>query len=263
MDKDIGTRTKRIWELDFIRGFCIILMIIDHALYDLGYIFHYQWFNGNESGLLYKLTEFARFYFPWDIRGYAWALVVFCFIFICGISCSFSRSNLKRGLRLGAVALLLTLVTWTLDRLMGQVDQFTIRFGILHMLSASILIYSFFRRLGTKFLLLIGILAIGLGIYFTYVPLEGGISYFAILAHYKGSFHSADYFPMLPWFGIFIMGASIGPIIYGNKLSFFPKLGKSVWIKPVLFTGRHSLVFYVVHQPIVYGLLYTIGLLAF
>ena len=95
-------RASRIWELDFVRGFCIVLMIIDHALYDLAFVFRYQWFGGQESqGLLYWLTNFAATdFFPSTFRDIAWWIAVFLFVFICGISCSFSHSNLKRGLRL-------------------------------------------------------------------------------------------------------------------------------------------------------------------
>ena len=47
---------ERIWELDFIRGLCVFLMIFDHMMFDLAYVFNDAWFPGGEGqGLLYYL----------------------------------------------------------------------------------------------------------------------------------------------------------------------------------------------------------------
>lgn len=256
-------RASRIWELDFVRGFCIILMIIDHTLYDLAFVFRYQWFGGQESqGILYWLTNFAATdFFPSTFRDIAWWIAVFLFVFICGISCSFSHSNLKRGLRLVGVALLLTLVTYGMDWYLAQADQFTIRFGVLHMLAASILLYCLLRRTGSLFLLLLSFFCIAAGIYFLHIPLDSPITYSAILVRSTAEFHSADYFPLLPWFGFFLAGAALGPLLYRERRSFCPRRGAAAWKSPILFIGRHSLVFYVIHQPLVYGILILTGML--
>ena len=257
---------SRIWELDFIRGFCIILMIFDHTLYDLAYVFRYQWFGGEEaSGLLYGLTKLATDgYFQWIVRDVVWWAAVFCFIFICGVSCSFSHSNLKRGLRLAAIALLLSLATYGMDIYFGNENIYTIRFGILHMLAASILLYCILKGGGTAFMLSLGIAAIATGIYFLNSPLDSSAAFSAIIFYSTADFYSADYFPLLPWFGFFIAGAALGPLLYPNRRSFFTAgvRAQEPRMKPVLFIGRHSLVFYVLHQPIVYGLISLIGILA-
>lgn len=253
----------RIWELDFVRGLCILLMIMDHTLYDLAHIFPHQWFGGEEAtGILYQLTRFAAMeYYPWPLRDIGWWIAVFLFVFICGISCSFSHSNLKRGLRLAGVALLLTLATYGMDWYMGQENQFTIRFGVLHMLATSILLYCLLRKIGPLFLLLLSFFSIAIGVYFLYFPMGSTISYSAILARSIAEFHSADYFPLLPWFGFFLAGASLGPLLYRERRSFFPRGGTASWKRPILFVGRHSLVFYILHQPLIYGLLTLVGML--
>ena len=257
-------KKSRIWELDFIRGFCILLMIMDHTLYDLAYIFKDVWFKDDTGGFWYWLSDFAKtFYFPWILRDFVWGLVVFLFIFICGISCSFSRSNFKRGLRLSFVALGLTAFTWVMDWFAGQENQFTIRFGILHMLAASILLYCFLRRLGLVTMLIVGLLTIATGIYFSYFPLVTSMDNIGVLIHTTSAFYSADYFPLLPWFGYFLIGAAIGPQLYEGRKSYFPRHGNEGWMSPVLFTGRHSLIFYILHQPVIYGILTIIGLVLF
>lgn len=253
---------NRIWELDFIRGFCILLMIIDHTLYDLAFIFKDIWFEQKAFGFWYWLCNLAKTgYFTWILRNIIWGIAVFLFIFISGISCSFSHSNLKRGIRLAVVSILLTAFTWGMDWFMGQHNQYIICFGILHMLATSILLYCLLSRLGQIPMFLIGVFAIVIGIYFSYNPLEASVGYLAVLVHTTGGFYSADYFPLLPWFGYFLIGATLGPLLYQDRCSFFPQHGKEGWMRPILFTGRHSLIFYLLHQPVIYALLTLIGLI--
>lgn len=258
-----GHYGKRIWELDFLRGFCIILMIVDHILYDLAYIFWYKWFESGEgTGLFFTLAQFARTsYYPLALRNSIWWIAVFLFVFICGISCSFSHSNLKRGLKLAAVALVLSLLTYGADSYLGQVNQFTIRFGILHMLAASILILNLFKKMNKVLIISLAVLIIISGIYFINNPLDTGLVLLGPIIKTRSAFYSADYFTLMPWFGFFLLGAVFGPEIYPNKRSLLQKAGPYSWQRPILFVGRHSLVFYLVHQPAIYGILTCIAVL--
>ncbi|NLY70933.1 MAG: DUF1624 domain-containing protein [Clostridiales bacterium] len=259
MNRDFDYK-KRIWELDFLRGFCILLMIIDHIFYDLAFIFQEEWFGGIEGeGLLYLITDFSRtVYFPSLARKIIRPIAVFLFIFISGISCSFSHSNIKRGIRLAVVALALTAVNFGLDFLMQQQDQLTIRFGILHLLASSILIFCLLKRLGKLAMVVIAILAIIFGTYYLYNPLETNISYMAILVKSTTNLYSADYFPILPFIGYFLIGAALGPLLYKHRTSLFP-IDNLNRIRPVLFFGRNALIVYLIHQPVIYAILYLIG----
>lgn len=261
--ENIEHLSTRIWELDFARGVCILLMVMDHALYDLAFIFRYQWFGrGEGTGFLFWLAEIARTeYFPWILRDIVWAVAVFTFVFLCGLSCSFSHSNLKRGLRLAGIAILLTLFTFGLDMVFDQTDRYTIRFGILHMLSASILLYCLLAKLKPALLAVIAFATIGIGFYYSNQPLETSFAPAAVLVRSTADFYSADYFTLFPWFGFFLLGAILGPILYKKRTSHFPGGAGKGWHRPILFAGRTSLIVYVVHQPIVYGLLSLIGLL--
>jgi len=254
---------QRIWELDFIRGLCVALMIMDHTFYDLGFVFLGQWFPAGGGGLLYGLCDFARnFYWFHPARIVVHALALICFIGICGLCCSFSASNLKRGLKLLAVALLLTAATWGMDLLYGSRDSFIIRFGILHLLALSILAYELLRKLPRRSILLLGLAMAALGWYFQARPtLWSGLVPFALGV--GGGSYSADYFPVLPWMGYYLAGAALtGGLLYKEKRSYFPGRGQGKGLRPLLFLGRHSLAAYIVHQPAVYGLLLLIGRLA-
>ncbi len=239
-------------------------MVLDHILYDLAYVFPNQWFGqGQGSGILYGLYRLSTdFYYTWILRDIAWWIAVFLFVFICGISCSFSHSNLKRGLRLAGIALILTLITYGIDSYLGQENKMIIRFGVLHMLSVSILIYCFIGRFKTGWMVMIGLLAMGAGIYFINFPMQTTIKYLGLVVNSRGGLYSADYFPLLRWFGFFLLGAVLGPVFYPNRKSIFPNRPIGLWERPILYGGRHSLIVYVLHQPIVYLILYLLGRLA-
>ena len=70
---------------------------------------------------------------------------------------------------------------------------------------------------------------------------------------------TVDYFPLLPWFGVTLLGIAIGDIIYcGDKRRFrIPDLSKYKPAKFVSWIGRHSLEIYLLHQPIIAGALYV------
>jgi uncharacterized membrane protein len=101
---------KRIWELDFIRGVCILLMVIDHLFYNFAAVFDTAW-RATDNEFLISLVKFAENYWvaPFRVNG---RLVVVALIFgISGASNTFSSSNLKRGLQLMTIAMVFTLVT--------------------------------------------------------------------------------------------------------------------------------------------------------
>ena len=249
---------QRIWELDFIRGLCVVLMILDHLLYDLGFIFPQQWFADGGSGLIYDICYFARhFYWDWQVRHIIRVMVLAGFIGSCGISCSLSRSNLKRGLKLLAVALALSAATALMDAVMKQ-QSFFISFGVLHMLALSMLAYAGLSRFGPWPSLLLGV---GILVASLFVGPEscsgGGFILYALGLGSEG--FSADYFPLIPYLGWFLVGAVLGGRLYREKRSFFPRHGQGRMLKPFMWLGRHALLLYILHQPAIYLLLLLLG----
>jgi len=84
---------SRIWELDFLRGIALILMIYFHVIFDMKEFFDYP--VSYSIGINYYI-------------GKASAIL---FMLVSGISCSLSRSNIRRGLKVLGIALAITLVT--------------------------------------------------------------------------------------------------------------------------------------------------------
>ena len=102
MRKNTGAALKpvrnRIWELDFLRGVCVLLMIFDHFMFDIGDIFGEEWAAVQGTDFFIGLYERALVYAESPLRLVTRDIVVWIFALLCGISCSFSRSNLKRGI---------------------------------------------------------------------------------------------------------------------------------------------------------------------
>jgi len=247
-----NNRGGRIWELDLIRGLCVLAMIFDHTIYDLRFVF--------DVG-----TPFVMGYFHWGVRTAVRIPVVLSFVMISGISSSFSRSNLRRGLELAGVAAALTLATALLDKANGNGDEFLITFGVLHMLSASILLFYILRKFLTdRWIFLIGLTLAVIGIYY-YIgghQAEENWTWLGLIVQLKGAFYSADYFPLLPGAGFFLLGGVLGPVLYKEKRSYFDRIRNPRLSKPLLLAGRHALIVYLVHQPVVLLILSIVFFLA-
>jgi uncharacterized membrane protein len=232
---------QRIWEIDFLRGLAIVLMVGYHLLFDLGEFRGVKRFLGFST----NLSSVA-----WSVAQYFFAGL---FVVVSGISCTLSRSNLRRSLKLLVVSLAVTVATYVFD------PSSAVYFGILQCLAVSILIYgAAFEKAGPVACAAAGVLVIGLG---AALPmLKKGLAirfdWLLPLGITSPSFSSYDYFPLVPWLGIFLIGAALGKTVYAGRRSLLP------WHLPPTFVnaaGRHSLLIYIVHQPVIMGVLYVLG----
>jgi uncharacterized membrane protein len=236
-------RRDRIWEVDFLRGVSIILMVGYHLLYDLGTMVGLRSFLGFSTDLSTRTWTIAQLFFAG------------LFVVLSGVSSTLSRGNIRRALKLMAVALLVTAATFVFDR------SSVIVFGILHCLAVSILLYGLFlEKAGAAACAGAGAFVIGLGIVLdrllTGVPI--GTDWLLPFGIHRPALGAFDYFPLFPWFGIFLVGATLGKSAYASKRSLFP------WRFPITFVnlaGRHSLLIYIVHQPVILACLYVLGLI--
>ncbi len=210
--------------------------------------------------LLFDLGEFngvKRFLgFSTDLAGPAWsaAQIFFAtlFIVLSGISGTLSRSNLRRGVKLLAVAAAVTAVTWFFE------PSSAVLFGILHCLAVSIFLYgAVFERKGSVVCAVWGAVVIGLIAFLPALRKAAAVDFNWLLplGIYGPTFSSYDYFPLVPWFGVFLAGAAIGKSAYAPGKSLFPRPPGETFIN---FAGRHSLLIYVVHQPVIMGILYLL-----
>lgn len=246
----------RFWEIDCLRGFAVILMLIYHFLYDLDFF-----------GLIDVQLGSGLFLFIG--RGAA-----SLFILVSGIALSISHSRgliqdskhnskykkesfskyLKRGYKLFLMGFLLTIITWFFFP-----EQYIV-FGILHFFGvAAVLVYPFlnYRKENLIFGLLFGLI----GLYLKQKTF--GFSGLLWLGFMPENFRTLDYFPIFPWFGVLLIGVFLGNTIYeGGKRQFkIPYTGQNSFFRALSWTGKYSLPIYFIHQPIFLSLLFLAGLI--
>ncbi len=235
-------RRDRIWEIDFLRGLSIILMVGYHLLYDLGAMVGLKSFLGFSTDLSTPAWLTAQYFFA--------AL----FVVLSGISSTLSRGNVRRALKLLAVAILVTAVTFVFNR------AATVHFGILHCLGVSILLYGLaLEKAIARACAVAGAAVIGLGLALPFVMKSVTIRFDWLLplGIHSPAYSSFDYFPVLPWFGVFLVGAALGKSVYAPRRSLIRRRLPTMFIN---FAGRHSLLIYILHQPVILAALYLLGL---
>jgi uncharacterized membrane protein len=236
--KDIS---KRIWEIDFLRGLSIILVIGYHLLYDLGAYVGIKRFLGWSTDLSTPAWMVAQHFFAG------------LFIILSGTSSTLTRSNVRRGLRLLVVALAITAITYIYN------PSEAIWFGILQLLAVSILIYgAAFEKTKAITCAVWGVFVLGLSVAVHLLKKSVSVPFdwFLPFGITSPDFSSFDYFPLIPWLGIFLIGAALGKSVYAPRKSLLP------WRLPQNFVnaaGRHSLLIYIAHQPVILAILYVLG----
>lgn len=250
------SENKRIIILDEARGFFVICMIIYHFLYSYQYVFHL-----NDSVDLFN-NDFMK-YFQILISG--------SFIFISGISSSKSKNILKRGTRLFALSILISIATYFL------IPQEFIVFGILHFLGFSMISLGIIRMFLERYLkkinenahiivlLCLFLLIICYNIKSGYIGIDGLYTmtlpkqlykniFTSILGFPDASFRSADYFPIIPHIFLFYAGVFSESLLTNGKI---PDGAYTKHSKVLNFTGRNSLIIYILHQIVIFIFLYV------
>lgn len=252
----MASKKNRAPELDFLRGFALFMMILMHFAYDIRYEFRVPVFS------LLEANWFWAFVHPFF-------LVIF--VGVSGICSTFSRSNLMRGLKLLGVAAGLTLVTWLITEYAGL--NCLIIFNVLALLAVSILLYSLVQFIEKKAHIRPDVTNVFLGLFGTYFAAIGStihnmdnstsnLIFMPVGFKIPGTPPVVDAMELLPWMGVFLIGCVIGRVCYSKKESLLPPCMKKYHAAaaPFEFMGRHSLMIYLVHQPLVYGILYVIFL---
>ena len=236
---------RRAGFMDEVRGFCIICMVVYHVLFDLNYSY----------GIHIPIMFDSWFDIIRDIFAGA-------FMFISGMSSRYSRNNAKRGIQCFFIGMVITFI------FAFFAPDAPILFGILHFMGISMMMDGVWEGIFKKVPAPVGIAVCAVlflltrGIMYGWLgPCEGvGIKlpdflYQAKLLFPLGfrspDFQSMDYFPLLPWFFVFLAGTYLGEYAVNDKMpAFFYK----THIKALAFIGKYTLWIYVLHQPIAMGI---------
>ena len=240
-------RKVRYHLLDSIRGIVLVSMIMYHLSWNLVYMYgvHWPWYH-------------SKWAYIWQ-QSICWT-----FILMSGFCWSMGKNPLKRGLMVFGGGALVTLVTLVV------MPQNRVVFGVLTMIGSAMLLMipldKVFRNVAAEF----GLIASALlflvtrnvnagrlgfeGVQLGLVPREW---YMNLLTAYIGmppaDFYSTDYFSLIPWFFLF----AAGYFAYGicKKRNIFRLRFWQKEIPVFSFLGKHSLLIYLLHQPVLYGVL--------
>lgn len=227
---------ERLWEIDFLRGIFIIPMVAFNYMVALRYFgiyaaagsWHYQW-------LLPRIIASA-------------------FILLAGVSLwiSWSRNPsakrvAMRGGRILLYGMMITAVTWLFY------PPYAVLFGILHLIGISITLSVPFLKKKAFIIPVIIIFLAGFYIDFLYIRFS---PLFPIIPQ---DFQTFDYFPVMPWFGVFLLGIYVGSRLYSEGKRKYNIRDAPKAAKPFMLLGRKSLFIYLVHQPLLLALLYAAG----
>lgn len=278
-------KRKRVWEIDFLRGIVIILMVLDHSMWFI-YDFTYKYFDCNISFINGSYVSFpndngvvannfilgymnaAEWYYNLPLRWAIRSIILIVFFMLSGISFHFSKNNLKRGLMLLGFGGIITILTYTLSYIgILNFQTSAISFGVISCYGGVILIGCLLKWITNKFskensnnifyiisffLILLSLFLIEL--YARYkidVPVNQ-YDFLSVLNGFIGNIlgysnFGGDYFPIFPYLAYFLIGIIVGETIYKDKKSLFKKEFKV--FKPINYIGSHTLWIYVFHVP--------------
>ena len=237
---ELQPRKSRRHGLDTIRGLALVNMILYHLSWDQVYMFGADWDWYRSDGA-----------YVWQ-QGICWT-----FILLSGYCFHLGRHRLHRGLMAFGGGLLVSAVTWV------AMPESRIFFGVLSLLGTSALLLipleKPLRKIPTR---------LGAAVSFTLFMLFGEVNrgwlgfegalvaklpdwlyqnyLTAALGFPQPGFYSSDYFPLLPWFFLFLTGFYLYPLRQEDPNQL--RLPVLTWM------GRHSLLIYLLHQPVLYAL---------
>lgn len=237
---------KRYQKLDGIRGIALLNMIAYHTVWDLVYLYQVNWDWYKSDGA-----------YVWQ-QGICWT-----FIFLSGFCLSLGSHAWKRGITVFLGGAVITLATLT------AMPQNRVVFGVLTLTGSCMLLMSLFDRWLKRVPAVAGAAVSGALFFLTKNVNEGyfgfekwnfarvsDVLYRDLFTTYLGfphkGFYSTDYFSLLPWGFLFAAGYFM--FQYLNKKRMMRFLEKSV-LRPVEWLGKHSFEIYMVHQPVIYGIL--------
>ena len=235
---------KRIWELDALRGLCILGVVVVHLIFDL-----------------VDLYGIVKWEYPsWFSFIKDWGGIIF--ILLSGICVTLGSHSVRRGLIVFGCGMICTAVTFYMTKLDFD-PSIIIYFGVLHCLGTCMVLWPTYKSMPWWGLLLHGLVLAVLGLYLDKLIMSYQLvttnRYLMPLGLYWRGFASSDYFPLLPHLGFFLIGAALGKTLYKRKTSLMPKVkGKNPILRFFCFCGKQSLWIYLLHQPILNGICYLI-----
>ncbi len=243
-------RPGRYHALDSLRGLLLLQMTAYHALYDVVHVIDVpiSWYTGR--------------------AGYIWQQsICWGFILLSGFCFRMSRRPVRHGLTVLGAGLLVSVVTY-----MAMPSEF-ILYGVLYLLGLAGLVQCAVWALWNRGKLPPFPAGLGLGLslaafFLTRNVPRGSLGFESLeLARLPGwlyqwdglavlglpgpGFASSDYFPLVPWLFLYLAGYFLWRMA-GPRPAIMARLKPG--LPPLAFLGRHSLLIYLLHQPVLMGI---------
>lgn len=226
---------QRLPLIDGLRGFALCLMLVYHLAFDL------VWFRVIRA-------DFNNDPFWLGLRG----IIVALFLALVGVSLVLAHrahpglgAFWRRVAIIAACAVLVSTASYLTFR------QTFITFGILHCIAlSSVLAWPLVRHPLPALIAGIAIVAIGVGLRLAFFDVPW-LNWVGMMTHKPAT---EDYVPLVPWLGVVLIGVAAGGWLARNEYRTLQPLSRAApaWLN---WLGRHSLLVYMVHQPVLLGLL--------
>lgn len=243
MGPAVSSPRDRLVEIDLARGVAVIGMVLFHFRWDLDHF-------GIAPG---DMLEGSWYWFGRAVGA--------SFVFLMGLSMMLADARkpqafhfyLRRASGLMVLGLGITAAT------AFALPEGTIIFGILHLLAVMCLLLWWLRRLPATALLLLGIAMVAGGFWLNTVKLESPwLLWLGTLQHGR---YMADWYPLLPWGGFGVLGVAAGKWLFAGQQPRFwqPLPWHGRFSRSMQFLGRHPLIIYLAHQPVLFALFWLAG----
>ncbi len=214
--------------VDLLRTLAITLMVVYHAIYDLAEL--HGWNVDVFTGGWWLLARTS----------------LILFLVVSGISYALSHRSKgthirwKRWLQVAGAAALVSIATYMMD------PKTFVQFGVLHLIAVSALLLPYFARMKMW--------NVVIGIVVMMIPFIIHPSSFILIpfGFPPADFVTLDYVPLIPWFGVVLVG-------YGLGYLWKPHADDRKVLNNLTWPGRHSLLIYLAHQPVLLGVLWLIA----
>lgn len=230
---------RRVEMIDLARGCALMAMVIYHFTWDL---------------------EFFGYLAPGTTAFGGWKLFARCiassFLFLVGVSLYLAHGRgvrwgplLKRLAMVGGAAAIISAATYI------ATPQGFIFFGILHQIALASLLGLAFLRLPPLATLGAAALVLAAPHFMRAAAFDHPALWWLGLAPVNP--RSNDYVPLFPWFAATLAGIAVAKI--ATKRGWIRRLAEvqaASWQRPLIFCARHSLAFYLIHQPLLIGLVW-------
>jgi uncharacterized membrane protein len=232
---------ERFDRLDALRAVAMLWMAVFHFCFDLN---HFRFIRAN-----FYTDPF------WTTQR---TLIVSLFLFCAGFGQAIAWEQRqpwsrfwRRWLQVAGCAVLVSIGSWLMFK------QRYISFGVLHGIAVMLLVVRLTAG-GGRWLWLAGAVAIALPLVFRHPFFNPRVTnWIGFMTHRPAT---EDYVPVFPWIGVMWWGMAAGQWVLARRREWVTRAVPGA-LRPMAVLGRWSLSFYMLHQPVLIGVLMAVAAL--